>query len=95
MCGCVQLSKRCFQVSGSNDGHMGQVMDGYKVGVKNNCLRAFPIYWLYLNLRRQVFWEIVTSGCVQKFVEVGISMLVSVVHFAMFGKEAASVCRYS
>jgi hypothetical protein len=38
MCCCVQLSRRCFQVSGSSDGHIGHVMDGNNAGPKNNCL---------------------------------------------------------
>jgi hypothetical protein len=39
-----QLSKKCFHVSGSGEGHIEQVMDGYNSGPKNSCLRAIPMY---------------------------------------------------
>jgi hypothetical protein len=49
------------------------------------------MYWLYLNLRRQVIWKSVTVEWVQKFVEVRMSMFGFVVHLAIFGKELASI----
>jgi hypothetical protein len=58
---CLQVSKTCFQVSGSGKLQMEQVMLGYIRGPKNNCFRALSMYRLYLNLRMQVFWKFCNS----------------------------------
>jgi hypothetical protein len=71
----VHESKTCFQVSGSVELHKEQVIWGKRVGPKNSCFLALPIYWLYRNLRMHVGCGSVIEGWVQKFVEVSGSML--------------------
>jgi hypothetical protein len=63
MCGFVQLKSTWGQVSIAEELHIKHVMDRYKTGPKNNCLRALSIYWLYRNLRRQEIWESVIDWC--------------------------------
>ena len=93
MWGFLQLGSKWDHVSISEELQIEYVMDGYKMGPKNNCLQALPMYWLYQNLRRQVIWESVTSGCVQKSIDVILSMFLSIVHSLLFGKDLASVSK--
>jgi hypothetical protein len=81
MCCCLQVSNTCSHMSGSWELQIEHVMDGNKIGPKNNCLRVLPMYWLSLNLKRHVIWESVIFDWFQKDVDMSLSMLGSFVHF--------------
>src|SRR4051812_6478674 len=69
---------------------MGHVIEGNLSRPKNNCLRAFPIYWPVLNFMMHVFCESVIRGFVQNSLESSLSMFLFPVHFSMFGNFLVS-----